>query len=301
VTITSASSAADAITIHGDASAAETSATSGIQGVEVDTAMTVIRTTAGGGIAITGKTNAASAAATRADVTLRSASILSNSGPITVTGQTAQGIRFLGDATLGYKAGSSAAASTSDITLIADKVTLEATDRLQSSGALTVKPYTAATTIGLAGGAGTLSLPASAFSTNFTNGFSRITVGSAAAGDITVGSTALAYNDPLTLKTAGTSRPTAAPPSPGGRPDGAPHPLVGRGRQQRRLYFSLRRHRHRHQRRRHHLAAARIATATADRTASPRPRPPTAGSPSAGSTMRPPQEPRSNPTAETSS
>ncbi|RJX31606.1 MAG: filamentous hemagglutinin N-terminal domain-containing protein [Oxalobacter sp.] len=187
-TITSASTAADAITIQGDASTADTQNPQGIQGVQIYGG-TVISATAGGGISITGKTNAASTASDRSDVTLGSVSILSNGGAIIVTGQSAQGIRFVGDAYLGYKAGTLITASSSNISLVSDKATLSGTDKLQSSGALTIKPYTADTTIGLGGGAGTLQLAASYFNTNFTNGFSSITVGDATAGAITFGGT----------------------------------------------------------------------------------------------------------------
>ncbi|MCE5312731.1 MAG: filamentous hemagglutinin N-terminal domain-containing protein, partial [Nitrospiraceae bacterium] len=72
---------------------------------------------------------------------------------------------------------------------------------LSGAGTLTVQPKTAGTTIGIAGGAGTgtLSLPASYFSTNFTNGFSGITIGNATAGAITVGG-ATTFNDSATLR-----------------------------------------------------------------------------------------------------
>ena len=95
--------------------------------------------------------------------------------------------------------GSAIAGKGGDIALNADRLTLAGTSRLQASGKLTVQPRTAVT-IGIADGAGALSLPASYFSSNF-NGFSGITVGNATAKRIRVGNTALSFNDPLTLKT----------------------------------------------------------------------------------------------------
>ncbi len=91
--------------------------------------------------------------------------------------------------------------SSGNITLKGNSLTLDAGSHLQSSGTLTVQPRTDGTTIGIAGGSGTLSISASAFSSNFTNGFSGITIGSSTAGDINIGNTALTYYDPLTLKT----------------------------------------------------------------------------------------------------
>lgn len=91
-------------------------------------------------------------------------------------------------------------AGTGNITLRASSLSADSTT-FTASGALTVEPYLSNTTIGIAGGAGTLSLPASYFSTNFANGFSSVTIGNATAGAITVGNTAFSYNDPLTLKT----------------------------------------------------------------------------------------------------
>ncbi|HOD08454.1 MAG TPA: YDG domain-containing protein, partial [Myxococcota bacterium] len=200
-TITSANAASDAISINGDSSTADAKNDQGIYAVQIS-GNTVISATAGGGVSLTGKTNAASSVTDKVDIYLKDASILANSGPITITGLTSQGIKFDGNAYAGYKSGSAIEASSSNIAIMADKLTLAGTDRIQSSGALTVKPYSA-TTIGIAGGAGTLSLPASYFADNFTNGFSGITIGSASAGNITIGNNALTYNDPLTLKTAG--------------------------------------------------------------------------------------------------
>lgn len=71
-----------------------------------------------------------------------------------------------------------------------------------STGSLLIEPITAATTIGLLGGAGTLALPASCFTSVFSNGFSQITIGNSSAGNITLGA-ALTLLDPLQLITSG--------------------------------------------------------------------------------------------------
>ncbi|MFI3158475.1 MAG: YDG domain-containing protein, partial [Methylococcaceae bacterium] len=92
-----------------------------------------------------------------------------------------------------------------DITLTADTMNLTGTGgslTVRSTGALTVKPLTAATTIGIAGGAGTLALTAANFATNLVNGFSGITVGNSTAGAITVGG-ALTLYDNTTLESNG--------------------------------------------------------------------------------------------------
>ena len=96
-------------------------------------------------------------------------------------------------------------ASSSNIEINANSLQAfnDTTTRFRSTGTLTMQPRTAGTTIGIAGGAGTLSLPASYFSTNFTDGFSGITIGSATAGAITVGG-ATTFNDSTTLLTNST-------------------------------------------------------------------------------------------------
>jgi filamentous hemagglutinin family protein len=138
--------------------------------------------------------------------------IVSSSGAITLTGTkgtggTGSGIRF-GSAT-GYYGfdGTAVTSSSSDITLIADTINwtgmnIPGSNTLQSSGALAIRPLTANTTIGIAGGAGTLALTAANFSTNFVNGFSGITIGDATSGAITVGG-ATTLNDFTTFITGG--------------------------------------------------------------------------------------------------
>ncbi|MBF0331959.1 MAG: filamentous hemagglutinin N-terminal domain-containing protein, partial [Candidatus Omnitrophica bacterium] len=140
--------------------------------------------------------------------------IVSLSGAINLTGTkgsgsgNGSGIRFGSASGLYGQDGTLVANSSSNITLSADTIgwtgiDIAGSNVLHSSGILTVKPLTAAITIGVADGTGTLQVMAARFTDNFTNGFSGIIVGSIAAGNITVGATALSYNDPLTLKTAG--------------------------------------------------------------------------------------------------
>ncbi|MDP9196732.1 MAG: filamentous hemagglutinin N-terminal domain-containing protein, partial [Pseudomonadota bacterium] len=70
---------------------------------------------------------------------------------------------------------------------------------LTGTGALTIKPSTASTTIGLAGGAGTLALTTGEIS-NITDGWSDIIIGrNDGTGDLTAN--AATWNDPLTLRT----------------------------------------------------------------------------------------------------
>lgn len=144
-----------------------------------------------GDISITGTT-----AASQYAVTYQAGSAMAStgSGAINVTGIGGLGLTFSSLAIGGNS-------ETGNITLTADKINLS-NSTLQSSGSLTLQPYTAGTTIGLGTGAGTLSLPASYFSTNLVDGFSQITVGSGSAGAITIGST-VAVNDKLALVSGG--------------------------------------------------------------------------------------------------
>ena len=66
----------------------------------------------------------------------------------------------------------------STIALYGNSLSVGANKTITSSGQLIIAPQTAATTIGLAGALGTLSIPSSYFSTNFTDGFSNIQIGS---------------------------------------------------------------------------------------------------------------------------
>jgi hypothetical protein len=73
---------------------------------------------------------------------------------------------------------------------------------VSSSGQLILAPQTASNSIGLGGAAGTLSLPASYFSTNFSDGFSNIQIGSnTQTGNISAN--AFTLSDNITVLTTG--------------------------------------------------------------------------------------------------
>lgn len=122
--------------------------------------------------------------------TITLASATSIAGPVTMYGS-------------GLTINENLASSTSgNISLYGNTLTIGAGKTISSSGNLIIEPQTNNTTIGIAGGAGTLSLPASYFSSNFSNGFSEIHIGNNNAGAITLGA-AVTLQDPLQLITAG--------------------------------------------------------------------------------------------------
>ncbi|MFC2188629.1 beta strand repeat-containing protein, partial [Fulvivirgaceae bacterium LMO-SS25] len=89
-----------------------------------------------------------------------------------------------------------------DIEIISNGWTgLTATTLISGTGELTIRPQTASTTLGIAGGTGTLELPASYFSANFVDGFSSIIIGSEDVGQVNIGTSVVNYNDPLVIKT----------------------------------------------------------------------------------------------------
>ena len=169
--ITSAATSGTAITLTGDASGASSTYAPGIW---FDKA--AISATGGGDIVITGR------AGTGTDVEYTKGIIGNDHAASTVS------------------------AGAGNLTVIADTVDFAMGGRnitFSGTGSLTVKPYMTGVPIGIAGGAGTLLLPAAYFSSNFTNGFSGITIGSATAGAINVGgSTTL--NDSTTFRTNST-------------------------------------------------------------------------------------------------
>lgn len=89
-----------------------------------------------------------------------------------------------------------------NISLYGNTLTVAAGKTISSTGNLIIEPQTNGTTIGIAGGAGTLSLPATYFSSNFSNGFSEIRIGNSNAGAITLGAT-VTIQDPLQLISSG--------------------------------------------------------------------------------------------------
>jgi autotransporter-associated beta strand protein len=93
-------------------------------------------------------------------------SAISAAGPITIYG---------GTLTLNENLNSSTG---SNISLYGNGLSFATGKTVTSSGQLIVAPQTASNSIGLGGATGTLSLPASYFSTNFADGFSNIQIGS---------------------------------------------------------------------------------------------------------------------------
>lgn len=85
-----------------------------------------------------------------------------------------------------------------NLTLTGDSISL--TNTVSGTGTLVIQPYTLNTTIGLAGGAGTLNLSGTQLA-YLQDGFSSITIGRSTAQLITVGNDAISYHDPLTIKT----------------------------------------------------------------------------------------------------
>jgi filamentous hemagglutinin family protein len=186
--LSSASTAADAISIVGDASA--TNNTGWAIGVDL---RGTVQTTTGGGIAITGTggtTTGGGSSQSHGIALFNTGNILSNSGAITLTGNRGSAVNSSADiyqpGFIGQKAGTDVTASSSAIAINADTLTLHANDRFASTGTLAIQPRTAGTTIGVAGGSGTLQLPASYFTSNIDSGFSSIAIGSSTAGAVDV-------------------------------------------------------------------------------------------------------------------
>ena len=122
--------------------------------------------------------------------------ITTTSGNITLTGSSntwasSEGIAIQSNIT----------STSGNISLIANIFWIDTPFRIGSSGNLTLKPLSDGNTIGIAGGAGTLSLPTAYFTTNFVNGFSGITIGSITSGNI--GIKAIPFNDPVTFNANG--------------------------------------------------------------------------------------------------
>jgi autotransporter-associated beta strand protein len=90
----------------------------------------------------------------------------------------------------------------STISLFGNVLTIASGKTIASSGSLIIAPQSASNTIGLGGATGTLSLPASYFSTNFADGFSNIQIGSnSQTGAITTNTFTL--RDHMTFLTSG--------------------------------------------------------------------------------------------------
>lgn len=95
-----------------------------------------------------------------------------------------------------------ASTASGNISLYTNSLSIAASKTISSAGNLIIEPQTNGTSIGLAGGTGTLAITADYFANKFTDGFIEIRIGNSAAGTITHGAS-LTLNDPLQLITAG--------------------------------------------------------------------------------------------------
>jgi chitodextrinase len=149
-----------------------------------------------------------------ADLTIGTAQSIA--GPIKIYGgavninqniaATASGASVLLEAANGnvvIAASKSVSATNGDITLKTNGLSFAAGATITSTGGLYVQPYTNGTTIGIAGGAGTLSIPATHFSSVFSNTLSKIIIGNSSAGAITIGASLTPRSSTLGLVTAG--------------------------------------------------------------------------------------------------
>ncbi len=93
--------------------------------------------------------------------------------------------------------------TTGNLSLLADILYCTSDARIGSGGTLMLHPTTVTAPIGIAGATGTLSLPATYFSTNFIDGFSQITIGgSSQSGNVNLNS--VNFRDNMRLQTSGT-------------------------------------------------------------------------------------------------
>lgn len=137
--------------------------------------------------------------------------VYNQGGDITLTGRSANaalnGIAISGGINVGYDGVNTCSGN---ISIRTNRLAaLPAGARFQSTGELSIEPLTASTTIGIAGGTGTLALPATYFSTNFVDGFSRIKIGSSTQ-TANIVMAAVTFNDDISLQTSGTVSQTGA-------------------------------------------------------------------------------------------
>ncbi|MFT3934552.1 MAG: hypothetical protein QM726_13095 [Chitinophagaceae bacterium] len=95
-----------------------------------------------------------------------------------------------------------ASTAAGNISLTGNTLSIAGAATLTSAGNLIIAPLSAATTIGLTGGTGTLAVTAANFNTNFTDGFAEIRIGNSSAGNITFAN-AVTLKDNLLLTTSG--------------------------------------------------------------------------------------------------
>ncbi|MCG2616262.1 T9SS type A sorting domain-containing protein [Terrimonas sp. NA20] len=137
--------------------------------------------------------------------------VYSQTGNITFIGRSANaslnGIAISGGINVGYDGVNTCSGN---IGIRTNRLAaLPAAARFQSTGELSLEPLTASTVIGIGGATGTLALPATYFSTNFVDGFSRIVIGnSTQTGNISVAT--VSFNDDISLQTSGAVTQTGA-------------------------------------------------------------------------------------------
>ncbi len=193
ITVKSASTAADAISITADASALTSSVTNLLMqgtGFQIWNAATtgrdVIIAATAGGIVINGKASQSANVQSegngvRVGGNGNGLEVVVAAGPITFTGQGNANLSGSNDiqldnARVGYSSGSDVTASSGNITLNADTMAADTNSKLQSSGTLTIQPKGISTSIGLGTGSGTLKLDATTLST-IQPGFATINIG----------------------------------------------------------------------------------------------------------------------------
>ncbi len=192
-TITSASTAADAIVINGIGS---TTGAANSAGVTVQNGSSINATGAGGGIAISGTGGTGADGANHGIFFDTNTALNLSSGNLALTGtggSGAQGLDFTGTSTIG------SAASSGAFTFNANTMNFGG-GAITGTGALLIQPLTVSTSIGIGNSAsGTLNLAGSELD-KLADGFSSITIGSA-AGSGAVDVRGYTFKDPLTIRT----------------------------------------------------------------------------------------------------
>ncbi len=156
--------------------------------------------TAGGNIVIDGTAAVSSGAGgdNNDGIRISEYSVITAVGNISLAGRKNDNVGINSDAV--DMVGQLSSTGGGTITLTGDTLNLNyATASIASTGALVIETETAGTTIGLAGGTGTLNLDTTELG-KIQNGFSGITIGHADAGAVNIGGT-VTFNDSLTLLT----------------------------------------------------------------------------------------------------
>jgi len=133
------------------------------------------------------------------------------SAPITVTGirgggdtSSNQGINLT--TWIGATNTIGGASATGNITIIADTLSLDASTTIQTTGNVIIKPYTAATTVGVGNGAGTLSLDDTTLGYihwGTAAGGKSLTIGSTASGNLAIDTASTILNKSVNFISGG--------------------------------------------------------------------------------------------------